>query len=517
MNAGPAAPEEEAVLAFLAGAEAGFGPTEAVIRTHVSIILLKRDRALKLKRAIRFPYLDYTTPELRLAACEAELALNRRTAPGLYLATHRITRADDGRLALDGEGPLVEALVEMRRFAERDLLDRMAQEGRLERRLMDDLAGAIATFHEKAEPSRAHGGAAGLARVLDINARSLASTGLVEEAEAALLAARFHAALETHAALLDARKVAGKVRRCHGDLILRNICLFEGRPTLFDCIEFNEDLATIDVLYDLAFVLMDLWHRGQGALGNFLLNRYLDRRDELDGIGLLPFLMAIRADVRAHVTAAQARQAKGTAADPLREEALAYLDLAKALLAPASPRLVAIGGLSGTGKSTLAAALAPGLGLPPGARVINSDRLRKAIHGVSAETRLPPEAYRPEISTRVYALMVAEARRALAAGAPVIVDAVFDRPEDRAAIAAIATALGLPFHGLWLTAGRATLEARVAARRNDPSDATLAVLDLQLGHDPGAIAWHALDATGPVEALARAARASIALPGGSHA
>ncbi|ACL60985.1 AAA family ATPase [Methylobacterium nodulans] len=508
---------------FLRRCLAGHGRLET-IRTHISVVLLAEDRVYKLKRAVRFPFVDFSAPEARLAACEAELALNRRTAPTLYRGVHRITRTPDGGLALDGTGPLVDAVVAMRRFPQGDLFDAMAREGRLTPALVAALAHRIAAFHAAAEISRAHGGAAAMAALVAVNDRALRACGLASAGEADALTARFEAALARHGDRLEARRAAGKVRRCHGDLTLRNICLYEGVPTPFDCLEFDEALATIDVLYDLAFVLMDLWHRGRRDLANLLFNRYLDESDEADGAGLLPFLMATRAVIRAHVTATQAAEAPGEAARALRDEARAYLDLAGTLLAEESATLVAVGGLSGSGKSTFAAALAPWLGAPPGARIVSSDRTRKRLHGVSAVTRLSDSAYAPSVSERVYAAMRDEAARVLATGGAVMLDAVFDRFEAREAVEALARRCGVPFRGVWLQAPAAMLAARIRARRDDPSDATIEVLAAQASRDCGPLTWHRLDARLPAETLRAvilagcgtdAARAAKAAGGGA--
>lgn len=506
-------PENQIEVAqFLTRALAGDGTVERV-STHISSLFLAGDRVLKCKRAVRFPYLDFSTPELRLAACQAEVALNRRTAPALYCGVRRITREPGGALTFDGTGALVDAVVEMRRFPEADLFDAMARSGRLGPTHIADLAHRIAAFHADAAISRDHGGAAAIANLIAMNDAALRKAGLVPEAEVLALSARFRAALERHATLLDARRAAGKVRRCHGDLTLRNICLFEGVPTPFDCIEFSEDIATTDVLYDLAFVLMDLWHRARFDLANLLFNRYLDEADETDGIGLLPFLMALRAVIRAHVTGAQAADAPDPAAT--LAEARAYIDLAESLLAEMPARLLAIGGFSGSGKSSVAASVAPGLGRAPGARILASDRIRKRLHGADALTRLPPAAYEPAVSAQVYAALRREARRVLAAGHCAVADAVFDRPDARAAIAAVAQELGIGFCGIWLEAPAATLARRVEGRTNDPSDATVAVLSGQLARDPGAIVWHRLDAGQPLDAL-RDAVQSLCDDGGAR-
>ncbi len=479
------------VLKFL-GDPASHGrdaATVAVITTHISVIFLVGPRVFKLKRAVRLPYVDFSTPARRLDACRRELDLNRRTAPMLYVDVRRITREADGRLAFDGQGELVDAVVEMVRFDENTLFDRMAAEGRLTPVLLTRLARTIARFHSDAEAGHHGGGAAGIASVLEGNEKALAATDVFDAGTIASLTSGLRAFLRRHEALLDARGRAGKVRRCHGDLHLRNICLVDGTPTLFDCLEFDEAIATVDVLYDLAFLLMDLWHHGRAADANLVFNRYLDECDETDGLSLMPFFMAIRATVRAHVAATQLEQAPDSHRPALVSEARAYAALALRLLAPAPVRLVAIGGLSGTGKSTVAAAIASAIGPAPGARVLASDRIRKRLHGVRAEVRLPSEAYEPEVSERVYAALMQEARAVLGAGHAVVADAVFDRRAARERIEHVARDAQVPFMGVWLHARPDTLFGRVDARRGDPSDATVDVVRAQLQHQDVPADW----------------------------
>jgi predicted kinase len=322
-------------------------------------------------------------------------------------------------------------------------------------------------------------------RLLDSAASSLREAALASAAEIDALIARLRETLDAQAALLDARKAQGKVRRCHGDLTLRNICLFNGAPTLFDCLEFDDEIATIDVLYDMAFLLMDLWRVGAYAFANLTLNRYLDARDETDGLPLLPFFMSLRATIRAHVEASQGQH----------ERARVYFDLARTLLAPANAAIIAIGGLSGSGKSSVAAALAPGVAIPPGARVLNSDRIRKRLFGVAPTARLPQEAYASAVSARVYREMFDAAARTAATGWPVIVDAVFDRPQDREEIRSVADRLRLPFLGVWLDLDLARRIARVDARVKDVSDATREVLAAQMEKATGEIEWLKVDAS----------------------
>lgn len=508
-----AAPDQQEVIAFLSRPEAYGRDAGAVERidTHGAVVFLVGDHAYKLKRAVRFPYMDYSTVERRRAMCEAELALNRRTAPMLYEAVVPVMR-QDGALRLGGGGAAVDWLVVMRRFDQSGLFDRLAERGALTSDLMRALAAEISAFHDTAEWRDAFGGAAGMAWVIDGNRDGFAAAAFAPAARD--MAARFdglcRAALEKVAALLDARRAAGRVRHCHGDLHLRNICLIDGRPVLFDAIEFNDQVACIDTLYDTAFLLMDLERRALRPLNNVAFNAYLEHSGDDGGLAALPLFLACRAGVKAQTTAAAARaQSDPRRRDALHEEAESCLALGLAFLAPPPPRLVAIGGLSGTGKSTIARHLAPGLGAAPGAVVLRSDVLRKRLAGVAATTRLDPAAYTAQAAAQVYAALMEAARRIAQAGHAVIVDAVFARPEERAAIEAAARAAGVDFTGIWLEAPAARLEARIAARRGDASDATVEVLRRQLAYDLGPIAWHRVDASG--EPAAVAARAGAAL------
>jgi aminoglycoside phosphotransferase family enzyme len=360
--------DQSETIAFLKRAvgEGLHGEAVETFETHISIVVLGGKRALKLKRAVRLPYVDLSTAEQRLAIAKREVSLNRRTAPKLYVGVRRVTRQEEGRLALDGQGTLVDVVVEMVRFDQDDLFDRMALRGVLTPALLTKLAGEIGRFHREVPADSGQSGASNIDAVLVINERSLATTHVFALEAVAAFNAAFRKALLLHASLLDRRAQVGKVRHCHGDLHLRNICLFAGAPTLFDCLEFSDSMATIDVLYDLAFLLMDLERRDLRNEANLVFNRYLDEADESDGLPLVPFFMALRAAVRAHVTATAAEEATDEeAAISRRGEAQGYFDRALALLEPKPAMLVAIGGFSGSGKSTVAAAVAPAIGSPP--------------------------------------------------------------------------------------------------------------------------------------------------------
>jgi uncharacterized protein len=292
------------------------------------------------------------------------------------------------------------------------------------------------------------------------------------------------------------------VRSCHGDLHLRNICLLEGVPTIFDAVEFNEQISCVDVLYDFSFLLMDLWRRGLSAHANAVFNSYVTQTDDLDGLPLLPLFLSCRAAVRAKTSDAGAKvQSPGPRRRDLQAATHDYLLLAEALLSPAPPRLVAIGGFSGSGKSTLARGLAPLIDPPPGALILRSDVIRKQQLGVTPLTRLGPEAYTPEVTRRVYQTMADRAKETLSAGHAVIADAVYSTPEERDAIAAVARDAGVPFVGMWLNAPAPLLARRLDGRRADVSDATPAVLEFQLRFGTGLVDWHQVDASADIRSV----------------
>lgn len=503
-------PAQDEIVAFLMRPEThGIGEPVERIDTHISIVFLAGNRVLKLKRAVHFDYLDNSTLDRRRRHCEAEVAINRRTAPGLYQGVVVVARSPDGTLALDGPGEAVEWLVAMTRFDQDDLFDRMAARGALSAPLMSRLADGVMAFHRDAEPRIGADGADIMRRVVDGNRRGIARrTGDVFDTD---IAERFFtlldAALQDCAPLLGVRARRGMVRVCHGDLHLRNICLLDGAPTLFDAIEFNEALSVIDVLYDLAFLVMDLVHRDLGDLANLVLNRYLQRSEDYGGLAALPLFLSCRAAVRAHIGAAAAdAQIDPAEADRLYDEARRYLDLGLGFLERSVPRLVAVGGLSGSGKTALARALAPTLGAPPGAVHLQSDVIRKLMFSRVPEARLDAEAYAEPVSRTVHDRLHQRAATALAAGCSVVCDATYMSARHRRAVEAVAREANAPFIGLWLDADSETMAARVRARRGDASDADEAVLRAQLDADLGKMDWPRLAATGKATDTLRTAR-----------
>ncbi len=491
------AADHAAVVAFLADPRSHTSHPSSVERheTHGAIVFLAGDNAYKIKKPVRFTYMDFSTRELRRRACEHEYDINRPHAPEIYLGVVPITRGADGQLAIGGTGDVLEWSVHMRRFDQDQMLDSVSRRLPLPPALCFDLADTAFALHRSAKVVPGHDATGQLRKIGEdvVSALRMALPGYSAQINRFARDVTLH--LERVAPLLDRRSQHGCVRICHGDMHLGNVVVLNGKPIPFDAIEFDDRIATVDTLYDLVFLLMDLIHCDQTPAANAVLNRYLWRANniiDLAGLAALPLFMALRAGVRAMVLAQRAAQPD--AAEANRRGAVAYLAQAIDHLSPQPPLLVAIGGLSGTGKSTLGARLAPSLGASPGAVHLRSDLERKALFGAGETERLPADAYTAAVSAKVYAIMIEKAAATLAAGHAVIADAVFLKRFERDSLEAVAAAAGVPCVCLWLEAGKDMLMSRVASRRGDASDATPAVVELQLAHDTGDISWNRIHA-----------------------
>ncbi|HEX2943482.1 MAG TPA: phosphotransferase [Rhodopila sp.] len=443
---------QHAVIDFLSH-PAGYGCPTATdvqrIETHCSLVFLVGDRAYKLKRAIRYASLDYTTAELRERACRAELRLNQRTAPGIYCDVWSINRSPDGMLAFNGPGPAMDFVVVMRQFAQKDLFDQLADRGELTPDLMRALGAAIARFHVSAETMTAFGGSQAIRRVIADNGRELALVGAMLDGIAMEdLTNRSKIAVSRLGRLLDKRRAQGSVRRCHGDLRLANICLYQGQPTLFDCIEFSDEIGCIDVLYDLAFLLMDLHVRGCSDLANVVFNTYLDKTAETDGLRALPLFLSLRAATRSYALAGGARRSSDKCkAARLADLARRHIAAAAGFLVPPPPTLILLGGADSAGRANAANMLAGQVTPAPGARVLRLGRSGNATWR--------------------------EAFAVLAAGCSVLIEGMFTPADERQALAALPlTVQLLPF---WLGHLPRSLSRRVWRNLEDRDSAIAAV------------------------------------------
>ena len=500
------------VLDFLGRAAShGLNTIPTRIDTHGAVVFLAGPNAYKIKRAVSYPYMDFSTLAQRKAACEAEIEINRPNAPEIYLDVVPITKNTDG-LQLGGTGPIVEWAVHMRRFDETATLDRLVDRSELTPDLIDSLAAAVLESHRRAPSCPSADIVAGLDKTIaqiigELESRCATGQRIAVSKLGDLLNRIFQA----NQAILAARAAGGFVRRCHGDLHLRNVAMINQKPVLFDALEFDETLATIDILYDFAFLIMDLMHRGLREFGCRLLNRYLwgsiSEPDDIAGLSLLPMYLALRACIRAAVLSAQAELTGDTS---LPAEVSAYLTEAISYLEPKPASIVAIGGLSGTGKSTVSDLLAPSIGLAPGALQLRSDIERKRRFGVQPASRLGPAAYDEQVTDAVYACLCELAAHAIRAGRTTIVDATFLDEKWRKRLAAVATSNGVILHGIWLKADPSLLESRLKSRRKEVSDATVSVLQSQLQKDIGKMDWCIVDTTRPLTEVLMEIRSAIA-------
>lgn len=494
----------------------GLTPGETIekLETHISYVFLAGAHAYKIKKAMHLGFLDFRPLAARRFYCEEELRLNRRLAPALYLAVIPITGTQE-RPVLDGDGVAFEYAVKMRRFPQECLLDRLLASGRLTNSHIDALAASTAAFHRDAaiaSPDDAFGTAAAVTRPALENFAQLRAAGAIAPdlhaqeqwtiAEARTLEAAF-----------EARKRGGFVRECHGDLHLRNVALIDGEVTLFDCIEFDANLRWIDVMNDIAFLVMDLHDRGRSALAHRFLNRYLEITGDYAGLRVLRFYVVYRALVRAKIHWLRAHQDGIAAADRTRvlDQYSGYLALALAQARDRRPAIVLTHGLSGSGKTTCAQALLERIG----AIRLRSDVERKRLQGLDAlaHTRsgVAQGAYAAGATARTYAHLRDVADSVVACGYPVVVDAAFLVRAQRDMFRQLAAARATPFLILDVTAEEAVLRARILERRrqrNDPSEADLDVLEHQLrtqeplGADERAIALEIQSGAATLDAAA---------------
>ncbi len=495
-----------------------------IVETHISWVVLAGAFAYKIKKPVNLGFLDFSTLDLRHAACADELRLNRRLAPDLYVDLARIT-GSPGSPRVDGPGPCFEYAVRMKRFDRTRELDRLLAAGTLTSDHVDRLARRVARFHgeiPRAADAQPWGTSAAVLATAQANfahVRSLAQ----DASTAARVDALERWTATTHRTLapaLDARRRDGFVRECHGDLHLANIVLHDDDVVVFDCIEFNPALRWIDVMAEIAFTVMDFHFRGRPDLAQGFLNAYLEETGDYAGLAVLRFFTVYRALVRAKVAGIRAAQeGNADARDRDRRDGLAHLALAERLARAPRPALVVTFGPSGSGKSHAAAQLAV-----HGEWIrVRSDVERKRLAGLSVTARsgAGPSAglYAGSMSDRTYARLAELVRVVIAAGYPVIVDATFGERARRDAMRALAAELRVPFVILFPQTPDAVMRARVAARAaagTDPSEATVDVLEHQLASlrppgDDERPALVAFDASGTVDGamLARAVAARV--------
>jgi len=508
-------------------------PTAAIrlIETHISWVILTGPFAYKLKKPVTLGFVDYSTLALRRRSCEGEVRVSGRFAPGIYLGAVPVTGSAE-QPHVGGDGEPIEWAVKLVQFDEADRLDARFEAGLLTATDCRILGEAIATIEERlpaARPGDRWGSAEAVLEAAAVNVAAIRehlpeASGRVDALERWL-----KERLEALTPLLRERQAAGRIRECHGDLHLANIVLHEGSMTPFDAIEFSDNLRWIDVANDVAFLSMDLEARGRPDLAAQVVSSWVEAANDHGALALMPAYEAYRAIVRASIAAIRAGQ--GCAAS--RDEALRYLGLAERLTVRGRPVLIATSGVSGSGKSTVAADL---VGMVPGVR-IRSDVERKRLAGLRAVDRPEDEAataaiYSDTSTRRVYHRLADLAGVVLDAGATAIVDAACTRRWQRDVLAAVARARGVPLIWIAFDLPEGAALARVEARRirgGDPSDATAGVVRAQvaafepIGDDEtrgrrAVVRASAADAeAGPAAVVARVLEAREALAGRQRA
>lgn len=458
------------------------GPVEC-IQTHISVVFLAGDFAYKIKKPVNLGFLDFSTLEKRRHYCEEELRLNARFAPDLYLEVVPIYETV-GRFALEPPAPNaepVEYAVNMRRFPQEGLLKQRLKAGVLTREDLRAVAAKLAALHTQAPTNdtiAANGTPEAIAAFTRNELDAIAQTAgdVLSTDKLAKLTEAFTSAADLNRPNFAARHREGCIRECHGDLHLNNICVYHGTIQFFDCIEFNERFRNIDVMYELAFPVMDLEFRGAPQFANLMVNEYLERSGDYSGARLIPFYAALRALVRAKVALIRAAEPEFTAEeqDAARNDADAHIGYALRRLERRTPKLILVCGLSGSGKSAVSRALAS----ETAAIHLRSDAIRKHLHDVPLdETR--DSLYTPEATAATYIRMIEIAEYLLESGQTVILDATFQDANHRAKARDTAQRLGTTFEIVHLTAPDETLRQRLDARTHDISDADAALLDQQ--------------------------------------
>ena len=457
-----------------------------LLETHISWVILAGAYAYKIKKPVDFGFLDFSTLEKRHHFCQEELRLNRRLAPDIYLDVIQIRGTTDSP-HFGGDGEVIDYAVKMRQFPQSAQLDRLLQNGLLRSEYLDAIAEVVARFHldiDKASASSAFGEPEQVWQPVAENFAQIREreTRIAPRSQLDTLYNWSVASYERLKPVFSQRKRSGFVRECHGDLHLRNIAWFEGKPVIFDCIEFNPDLRWIDVISDLTFLFMDLIDRDQSALAYRLLDRYLTRTGDYAGLSVLPFYFIYRALVRAKVNRIRLSQADVSALERMTDEKefAGYLQLANEFITRAKPKLMITWGLSASGKTSMSNGLLEVMG----AIRIRSDVERKRLAGLDHTSRatagVAEGIYTPEMNQRTYAYLLDQARTILDAGFSVIVDAAFLDVQQRAPFAQLAKQMQLPFVILQCVACASSLRGRICQRQHDASDADLVILEHQL-------------------------------------
>jgi uncharacterized protein len=453
-----------------------------LIQTHVSYVFLTGDYAYKVKKPVNFGFLNFSTLAARQHFCLEEIQMNRQIAPEIYLDVLPITQADDHSFALNGTGQTVEYVLKMREFPQEDLFLSLFEQGKLTEAHMEELGKIVAQFHAKAQTNdyiRSFGEVAQVRQAIDENYQQTDQyIGTAQTKQQFDETKQFtDTFFDQQQELFNSRIKNNKIRECHGDLHLRNICLWENQIQLFDRIEFNEPFRFVDVMYDVAFAVMDLEARQRKDLGNAFLNTYVEQTGDWEGLQVLPLYLSRQAYVRAKVTSFLLNDPSVPA--DVKKEAMAtatdYYKLAWNYTQKRQGRLILMSGLSGSGKTTVARYLARQLG----AIHLRSDAVRKHLAGIALTEKGGAELYTAEMNQKTYDRLLELGIKLANLGWIVILDAKYDREAVRQNAIAQSQNHHLPIEIIHCTAPENILRDRLTSRTNDVSDATADLLEQQ--------------------------------------
>ena len=444
-----------------------------IIQTHASLVFLTGDYVYKIKKSVNFGFLDYSTLDKRKHFIEEELRLNQKIVPELYLEVVTI-RSNDRKLIIDGSGDIVEYALKIRQFPQENLFSNLLKAGKLDENRFVELGKIVAQFHFSAKSSD-----------------RISSFGTVDKIQAAFnenyqQSQKYIGTVQTQEQfaatkdytdvffsekqdLFQTRRDRHKIKECHGDLHLKNICLWQNKIQLFDRIEFNESFRFVDTMYDVAFAVMDLEARGKPELKNAFLNSYLEYSGDWSGLLVLPLYLSRQAYVRAKVNSflLDDPQISETEKEKAKKAATDYYRQAYRYTQIKSGSLILMSGLSGSGKSTVAKNIARS----KDAIQIRSDAVRKHLAGIALDESGTDSVYTPEMTQKTYNRLLELGISLAEEGYTVILDAKYDRLGLRQPVISQAQSLNIPLNIIYCTAPEAVLRERLNQRQNDISDA----------------------------------------------
>jgi len=453
-----------------------------LVQTHISYVLLTGDYAYKLKKPLNFGFLDYSTLEKRQHFCQEELRLNQRGAAELYLEVLPCTVVGE-QYQLGGTGEPVEYVLKMLQFPNETLFSKMFEQGQLNEALLEELGRVVAQYHDtKTETNdyiRSFGEVEQIRAAFDENyeqtQKYIGGPQTHEQfEETKQYTDQFFAQCQQ---LFKSRIQNNYIRECHGDLHLGNICLWKDKIWLFDCIEFNEPFRFVDVMFDIAYAVMDLEGQQRQDLSNAYLNTYVEVTGDWEGLQVLPIYLSRQSYVRAKVTSflLDDPSVPSSVKEKVGKTAANYYKLAWEYTKPRQGRIILMSGMSGSGKSTTARYLARQLG----AIQIRSDAVRKHLAGIGLLERGGDDLYTPQMTQKTYARLLELGILLASEGYVVILDAKYDKQQLREEAIAQAKEHQLPLQIISCTAPLEVLQQRLDDRTGDIADATADLLESQ--------------------------------------